>query len=197
MANSDTKLAVILEEKDPAIPVPARMAHIVFYTAKYAEMKAWYQRVFNATLVRERHARQAFFTFDSEHHRILVSHQPHVTDRPRDSAGVAHVAWTYENLKDLFSTYDRLKNAGIMPDRTVNHGMTTSLYYRDPDNNRIELQVENFDDPIDAIALVQSDAFDNTEFDADSLSAAVASGISESRLKSQRNLAAMIESGEI
>lgn len=197
MATTGKNLADILEGTNPAIPVPARMAHVVFYTAKYEEMKSWYKQVFNATLVRERNGKQAFFTFDDEHHRILVSHQPHVTDRPRDSAGVAHVAWTYDNLKDLFSTYDRLKDAGIMPDRTVNHGMTTSLYYRDPDDNRIELQVENFDDPIDAFALVQSGEFDNTEFDADSLSAAVTAGIPESQLKSQRQLVAMMDAGEI
>lgn len=197
MAISTKKLEDILDETDAAIPVPARMAHVVFYTAKYEEMKAWYKQVFNATLVRERNGKQAFFTFDSEHHRILVSHQPHVTDRPRDSAGVAHVAWTYDSLKDLFSTYDRLKRAAIVPDRTVNHGMTTSLYYRDPDDNRIELQVENFEDPIEAFALVQSGEFDNTEFDADSLSAAVAAGIPEDRLKSQRSLVAMMEAGDI
>jgi hypothetical protein len=33
---------------------------------------------------------------------------------------------------------------------TTNHGPTTSLYYRDPDGNKIELQVDNFDTPDDA-----------------------------------------------
>jgi catechol-2,3-dioxygenase len=27
--------------------------------------------------------------------------------------------------------------------RPFNHGLTTSLYYRDPDGNKVELQVDN------------------------------------------------------
>jgi catechol-2,3-dioxygenase len=32
---------------------------------------------------------------------------------------------------------------GIDPEWTVNHGPTLSVYYRDPDGNGIELQVDN------------------------------------------------------
>ena len=39
------------------------------------------------------------------------------------------------------STYARLKKAGIEPQFSINHGMTTSLYYPDPDKNMVELQV--------------------------------------------------------
>ena len=38
----------------------------------------------------------------------------------------------------------RLKRAGIEPYWCINHGPTTSLYYKDPDGNRVELQVDNF-----------------------------------------------------
>ena len=42
------------------------------------------------------------------------------------------------------SSYARLKGLGIEPDACVNHGVTTSLYYADPDGNQVELQVDNF-----------------------------------------------------
>ena len=29
---------------------------------------------------------------------------------------------------------------------TINHGPTTSMYYRDPDGNKVELQIDNYDD---------------------------------------------------
>ena len=44
-------------------------------------------------------------------------------------------------------TYARLKGDGIEPYWCINHGPTTSLYYKDPDGNQIELQVDNFPTP--------------------------------------------------
>jgi hypothetical protein len=37
-----------------------------------------------------------------------------------------------------------LKAAGKLPHWPISHGVTTSMYYRDPDNNRVELQIDNF-----------------------------------------------------
>jgi catechol-2,3-dioxygenase len=44
----------------------------------------------------------------------------------------------------LTENYLRLKALGIRPHRCVNHGVTTSMYYRDPDGNQVELLVDNF-----------------------------------------------------
>jgi catechol 2,3-dioxygenase len=38
----------------------------------------------------------------------------------------------------------RLKGLGIEPHACLDHGMTTSFYYVDPDGNSVELQVDNF-----------------------------------------------------
>jgi catechol-2,3-dioxygenase len=38
-----------------------------------------------------------------------------------------------------------LKGAGITPFVSVNHGLTTSFYYRDPDGNGVELQIDNLE----------------------------------------------------
>jgi len=40
----------------------------------------------------------------------------------------------------------RLKGQGIEPHACLDHGMTTSFYYVDPDGNSVELQVDNFGD---------------------------------------------------
>ena len=45
---------------------------------------------------------------------------------------------------ELTENYLRLKEIGINPHRCVNHGVTTSMYYHDPDNNQVELLVDNF-----------------------------------------------------
>src|SRR5207253_5495979 len=52
------------------------------------------------------------------------------------------VAYTYTAAGDLRDTYARLKRAGIEPHWPVHHGSTLSLYYADPDGNRMEFQVD-------------------------------------------------------
>jgi catechol-2,3-dioxygenase len=61
------------------------------------------------------------------------------------SAGHDHLAFTYGSLGDLVATYERLKAAGIKPSVPVAHGLTTSLYYRDPDGGGVELTIDNLD----------------------------------------------------
>jgi catechol-2,3-dioxygenase len=65
--------------------------------------------------------------------------------------GLGHVAFTYETLEALLGNYARLKELGIVPAVPINHGLTTSLYYLDPDGNRVELQIDNFATPDEAI----------------------------------------------
>lgn len=50
--------------------------------------------------------------------------------------------YTYGSVGDLLDTYVRLKNAGIESYWPVHHGTTMSLYYIDPDGNRMEFQVD-------------------------------------------------------
>jgi catechol-2,3-dioxygenase len=171
---------------DPGAPVVNRISHIVIYTnKKYAEMKSWYAAVFNTRLVYERGDEITFLTFDSEHHRFAIRYQPQLSDRDDSIAGIAHVGFTFDNLAELFATYERLKGAGIEPASAVNHGMTTSLYYRDPIGNKLELQVENQDNQADAIAVLESSERENILFDPDKMLAAVQSGVPDATLKSQ------------
>ena len=58
------------------------------------------------------------------------------------AVGVEHIAFTYGGPDDLFQTYERLKADGITPYWTINHGPTLSFYYRDPDLNQVELQID-------------------------------------------------------
>jgi len=69
------------------------------------------------------------------------------------------MAFTFKSLGELLDTYTRLKDSGIRPYWCINHGPTTSMYYRDPDNNQVELLIDNFEDVRDGKAYMQSPAF--------------------------------------
>jgi catechol-2,3-dioxygenase len=104
----------------------------------------------------------AFLTYDEEHHRIGFLNVPGAVPSDRKSSGLEHIAFSYERLESLLSVYDELRGRGISPSRTINHGSTTSIYYKDPDGNEVELLIENFDTDEELNAFVASDAFRKT-----------------------------------
>lgn len=167
---------------------PAKLAHIVLRTPRYRDMISWYVDVLDATVQFE-NPMLAFITYDDEHHRVAFVNQPHLADRDGGAAGLDHVAFTYSDLRDLVATYDRLKAAQVTPYWCINHGPTTSLYYRDPDGNQVELQVDNFKDQAGLDAWMSTGAFTSNpigvEFDPDLLSELLASGVAVESLLAQ------------
>lgn len=137
---------------------PVRIAHFVLVTADMAALVAWYTTVFGCEVMHQ-NERITFLTFDAEHHRIAIAQSPSLTPRRNDAAGVHHIAFTYDGLDSLLATYERLADAGIEPYWCVNHGMSTSMYYRDPDGNQIELQIDNFATEQELKAVFASEAF--------------------------------------
>ncbi|MBM3218455.1 MAG: biphenyl 2,3-dioxygenase [Candidatus Rokubacteria bacterium] len=122
---------------------PRKFAHVVLKTAHFDAVIAWYATVLQAK-VAMRTDFIAFLTYDDEHHRVAVINAPNGPAPDDAAAGVHHIAYTYADLGELLATYRRLKANGIEPARCINHGPTTSMYYRDPDGLRVELQIDNF-----------------------------------------------------
>lgn len=172
--------------------VPARLAHIFYMTRRYNAMIDWYRTVFKAEPV---HADPAltFLAFDEENHRFAIANldifRPEGDSRQGD-VGVNHVAFTYDGAGDLLETYARLKDHGITPYWPIHHGMTLSLYYQDPDGNRIELQADALSSE-DAVAYFAGPTFAanpiGVAFDPDALLAAWRAGADEVSLLRQPN----------
>jgi catechol 2,3-dioxygenase-like lactoylglutathione lyase family enzyme len=165
---------------------PHKLAHIVFKTPRPQQMLDWYARVLDAVVVFE-DKRLAFLTYDDEHHRVALVKVPRVLRIPgllmqlhRKVYGVDHVAFTYRRLEDLAATYRRLADVGIQPVWCINHGPTTSMYYEDPDGNRLELQVDNFESVEALDSWVKTGEFAKNpigvEFDPDVLERLIAGG---------------------
>ena len=158
---------------------PRKLAHVVLRTKSNLDaMVQWYCVVLGAQVVFNA-GRIIFLSYDDEHHRIAIAASEDLAERPSRATGLDHIAFTYEDIDALLTAYARLKQAEILPFCCVNHGPTTSLYYHDPDRNRIELQVDNFADMTEATALMQEQFSINPvgkEFDPEELLARLRSG---------------------
>jgi len=168
---------------------PVKLAHLLYATRRFDRMVAWYRDVLEARVV-HRDPALAFLAYDDEHHRIAFANLDVLkpgADSPDDrgAIGVNHVAFTYSGAGDLLATYKRLKQAGIEPYWPVHHGMTLSLYYRDPDGNRLEFQVD-VGTAADAVAYMAGPVFAENPigvaFDPDMLLARCEAGEEETAL---------------
>ncbi|ANO50519.1 VOC family protein [Woeseia oceani] len=142
MEKFNAKLAVPARERGKLAPI--RMSHVVIGTnpENYEAMVEWYLTYFEGEIA---YANDdvAFIGFDEEHHRVAIAAIPGLVRPPANSTGVNHFAFTYNDLDELLATYVRLKKEGIEPYWPILHGPTTSLYYKDPDQNRVEILCDN------------------------------------------------------
>jgi catechol 2,3-dioxygenase-like lactoylglutathione lyase family enzyme len=169
--------------------VPAKFAHAVLRTNKFKQMVDWYKTVLMANVVFENEM-LAFMTYDDEHHRLAIAAFPGITDRDPRGAGLDHLAYTYSNLGDLVATYERLKAAGITPAVPINHGLTLSMYYRDPDGNKVELQIDNFDTVEELKGFFHSNDFAKNpigvSFDPDEMARQYHAGVPDAEIRKYR-----------
>jgi catechol-2,3-dioxygenase len=140
---TDTTSAADTGPIAPGVVSPQRLAHVVLRSARFEETVLWWKTVLGAETAFANDF-IAFITYDEEHHRLAFLNVPGA-EAPGNVTGLEHVAFTYAGLAELLGTYVRLKEIDINPVWCINHGPTTSLYYRDPDGNQAELQVDNFE----------------------------------------------------
>lgn len=121
--------------------------HVTIKTTRLDEMVEWYSVVLGAR-VNFRDANNAWTTNDRANHRIAFLSAPGLGDDPGKGHhnGMHHSAFEYASFADLMSSYARLRGLGIEPAFCLEHGLTISLYYRDPEGNFVELQSDNFGD---------------------------------------------------
>jgi catechol-2,3-dioxygenase len=165
--------------------VPFKMAHLVYSCRKREETVTWYLKMFQAHIV-FRDDVLTFITYDDEHHRLAFFNSPDIPLRPTGSAGVHHVAYSFRVIGELLANYVRLKALGILPFWSINHGPTTSLYYRDPEANDVEFQVDNYPTSAESAAFFHSETFARNpigvEFDADEMVKMWQAGASDAEL---------------
>ena len=119
--------------------------HFNLKTSRLHEMIEWYGTVVGMT-ANYHFPGGAWLTNDEANHRLALLVSPYLSDDTDKlmHTGFHHSAFEYATMGDLLANYSRLKALGIEPHASLDHGLTFSFYYEDPDGNSVELQADNF-----------------------------------------------------
>jgi catechol 2,3-dioxygenase len=134
--------------------------HVSLKTNQLDAMIDWYATVAGFRVM-HKFPGGAWLTNDSANHRLGFLCSPQLSDDPDKllRTGIHHAAFEFGSLDDLLDNYVRLKGEGIVPHAALDHGMTISLYYVDPDGNSVELQADAFGDWARSSEFLATDSF--------------------------------------
>jgi catechol-2,3-dioxygenase len=123
------------------IPV-ARLNHAVLYVRDATLAADFYSRVFGFEVVEAAFGGRAVFMRagggDNHHDLGLFSVGPDAPRPARGSVGLYHLAWEVPTIDDLAAAAQTLSAEGALGGAS-DHGVSKSLYGRDPDGNEFEI----------------------------------------------------------
>jgi catechol-2,3-dioxygenase len=124
-----------------------RAGHVVLGVRDPQRSIAFYTEVLGMELVTFLEEMQmAFFSFGERDHDLAVIKVP--DDQPVGSSGLAHSAFEIDGgAEQLEQVYAELTKRGIEIEMTMDHIVTKSIYFLDPDGNRLEFYAQVMNDP--------------------------------------------------
>jgi catechol-2,3-dioxygenase len=124
-----------------SIPV-TRLNHAVLFVRNATTAAEFYARVFGFEIVGSVMGGQAIFMrspLATNHHDLgLFSVGPDAPRPARGSVGLYHLAWEVPTIEDLAAASRILEEAGALGGAS-DHGVSKSLYGKDPDGNEFEI----------------------------------------------------------
>lgn len=124
-------------------PFSLRVSHVGLFVMDMRTMVDFYNRVLGLTVTDQGKLGEADLTFLSrdpqEHHQIVL-----VSGRPPGLPNriVNQISLRMGSLEELRSFYQRIRQEGVSDLAPVTHGFAWSVYFRDPEGNRIEVFVD-------------------------------------------------------
>ena len=117
-----------------------KIGHVHLKVADLKKSEEFYTKIFNLK-VSERVVNYLFLTFGKEHHDLALQEHKNAKQPSEGMTGLYHFAVEMESLKQLADIYFKLKKLKI--DFTpVDHGISKTIYFADPDGNGIEVYVD-------------------------------------------------------
>ena len=120
-----------------------RVGHVVIKMRDLDAAKRFYRDILGMQITDEREGFGVFFRFQDYHHDIAVFQVAEDAESPQQNqVGLAHVALVADSFQTVKDMYQRLKEHDVPIVRTVDHGITRSVYFKDPEGNELEIYCE-------------------------------------------------------
>ncbi len=123
-----------------------RIGHVVLKVRDLERSRRFYTEVLGLDVMHELPQVGMLFLASNrrDHHEIALAEVGPQAATPGDGdTGLAHVAFRLKNEDDLRAAYAELKERDVPICFTVNHGVTRSVYFLDPDGNQLEVYCDN------------------------------------------------------
>jgi catechol 2,3-dioxygenase len=138
--------------------VPKEIGHLVLNVTDVERSTAFYRDVVGFQVSRHRpNGTGTFLTCGVVHHNLALFKAPEGA-RPiqKGQVGLNHFAFKVESYPALQAAHERLVEAGATIDHIVDHGMTRSVYFLDPDCIEMELFCDTYDTEAEGLAFMQA-----------------------------------------
>ncbi|HVM25240.1 MAG TPA: VOC family protein [Candidatus Limnocylindrales bacterium] len=122
-----------------------RLNHAVLFVRDADAAAGFYRRAFGFEELSRPPGMRAVFmrspVGDNHHDLGLFEVGPQAERPPRGSVGLYHLAWQIDTIEGLAEMAERLRELGAL-NGASDHGVSKSLYGRDPDGNEFEVMWE-------------------------------------------------------
>ncbi len=147
---------------------PKKVGHVVLKVRDLKRAEQFYTEVLGFEVVtRLNRPRGVFFTLGEQHHDLAVLEVPPEADAVKEQqVGLHHVALQVGSFAELQECYRTLKAHDVTITRTVDHGITKSIYLLDPDGNGFELYCDEGANGLERLRRGDAAAFAPLHFDA-------------------------------
>lgn len=125
---------------------PDRIGHVALRVRDLERSRKFYSEVLGLQLMKEAPGLRAAFLSSGgrDHHEMaLLEVGPQAEAPGANETVMLHVAFRLQSEEELRNAYQELKARGIPISFTVNHGVSKSIYFQDPDGHGIELYCDN------------------------------------------------------
>ncbi len=124
-----------------AIDAGVRIGHVHLKVADLERAIGFYHGVLGFDVVQRLGEAAAFLSAGGYHHHLGLNTWESLGGSPpaAGTTGLYHTAILYPNRAALADAFRRVTAAGIDLDGAADHGVSESLYLRDPDDNGVEL----------------------------------------------------------
>lgn len=119
------------------------LGHIGVYVKDLEAQTRWYSEIMNLQSIDESSAPLRFMNADpeGEHHEIVLWEDPE-----RAGSGVQQISFRCFELQDVIDYVRVFRERDVEIEQIITHGVSISVYFFDPEGNRIEVYAPTGDE---------------------------------------------------